>query len=82
MSKHVVYVFHFKSLYVVSHRYGEDKDNILYENLKAWLKMFSSAIPFFLPSSIYDPFCCPSCFLKDNLIITALKLEELPTGNF
>lgn len=44
--------------------------------------MFSSTIPFFLPSSIYDPFCCPSCLLKDNLIITDLKLEELPTGNF
>lgn len=55
MNRHVVHGFCSKSLYVVPPMCGEDKDTILHENVKAWLKMPSSPNSIFLfsnPSSI------------------------------
>lgn len=81
MNKNVVYAFCFKSLYAVPRTYGKDKDNILYENFKAWLKRSSSPTPF-------SPFSNPYCILLSELPsirqsnYNCSKIcEELPTGN-
>jgi hypothetical protein len=53
---------------------------ILCENAKVWHKN-DHPILYFLPSPIHPAFCYQGCLVKDHLILTARKVEKLPSGN-